>query len=194
MDPTVDPLIVAIPSHDGRAAIFTVLELRTVSEWLGRSIVVVSGEASNIPRSRNVILEQVREKYPDRTNRWMLWIDSDIVLLRQSVSAVVEAIRWAEAHHAGVVANYRMASGVNVLMAHPDHHHLADDELQALPDYGEIAMAGLGFAYLNQPLSYMFHADATGEDIHFWRDNPGIHLHCAKQIHLGHKKAVLLTS
>ena len=195
MDPTVDPLIVAIPSQDGRAAIFTLLELHEVSRFLDRSMVLVSGEASNIPRSRNAILDQVRTRYPDRETTWVLWVDSDIVVPRGSTVAIGEALRWAEAHQVGVVANYRMATGQNVVMVHRDpalNHHMTDAEWQALPDYAEVGMSGFGFAYLPQPLHYIFHADTTGEDIHFWRDNPQIRLHGAKQIHLGHRKSILL--
>ena len=170
MDPTVDPLIVAIPSQDGRAAIFILLELHEVSRFLDRSMVLVSGEASNIPRSRNAILDQVRTRYPDRETTWVLWVDSDIVVPRGSTVAIGEALRWAEAHQVGVVANYRMATGQNVVMVHRDpalNHHMTDAEWQALPDYAEVGMSGFGFAYLPQPLHYIFHADTTGEDIHF---------------------------
>ena len=52
-----------------------------------------------------------------------------------------------------------------------------------LSDYAEVGMAGLGFVYLRQPLTYRFHADELGEDIYFWQEHPEIHSHLAKQIH-----------
>jgi hypothetical protein len=89
-----------------------------------------------------------------------------------------------------------MSMGDSVLM-HPGEpgrsgSHYTADELFALPDYAEVGAAGLGFAYLPQPLSYHFHADVHGEDMHFWWDHPELHIHWARDIQLGHRKMVVL--
>jgi len=153
-------------------------------------------EASNIPRSRNGVLRQARTLYPQEDTAWILWLDADIVLAPGSAEAVVTAIRWAESHERGVVANYLMASGTSVLMTtrgQPGQtRHYTDTELQDLEDFAEVGMSGLSFAYLPQPLAYTFFADEVGEDIHFWWDHPEVRIHWAKSIRIGHKKLVLL--
>ncbi|MCL4520434.1 MAG: hypothetical protein M1415_02415 [Firmicutes bacterium] len=190
-----DPLIVAIPTHDLRAIVPTMLELGLVSEQLNRPLHFAIGEASNIPRSRNVVLQQLRDAYPQTPNLWVLWLDSDIVLFPGYTDAIVAGIQWAEVHNCGIVANYRMANGENVLIANkegPPYRHYTTDELDTLPNYAEVGLAGLGFAYFRQPLEYVFHADNVGEDIHLWWDHPELTLCWAKQIRVGHKKLVLL--
>ncbi len=194
-------LLVVIPSHDMRAVVPTLMALERVSHLLHRELQTVVGEGSNIPRARNVAVQGLRDRAVRDSDPWILWLDSDIWLADDSVVAVAEAIRWAEAHDAAIVANYRMSDGRNVLMKRraPDFPepgedaHYTDEELAALPDYAEVGMAGLGFVYLRHPLTYRFHADDLGEDIYFWQDHPEMRLHLAKQIHLGHKKLVLLT-
>ncbi len=166
-----DALVVGIPTHDLRSVVPTLLELGHVGEQLHRPLHFVIGEASNIPRSRNAVLQQLRDAYPTASHVWMLWLDSDIVLFPGYTEAVVNAIQWAEAHDRVVVANYRMIDGEYVVMANkqgPPYHHYSVGELDQLPNYAEVGLAGLGFTYLQQPLEYVFHADDIGEDIHLW--------------------------
>lgn len=194
--PVAEPLRIAVPTHDMRAVIHTTLELAEVSHLLNRPIQFLVAEASNIPRGRNTIIQQLRAAMPEKTQAWILWVDSDIWIPEGTAPLIVDAIRWAETHQAGIVANYKMANGESVLMTSREPHlnrHYTAEEVLGLPDYTEIGMAGLGFAYLPQPLDYQFHADALGEDIHFWWDYPDLHIYFAKRIHLGHKKIVMLT-
>ncbi len=133
-----DSLIVAIPTHDLRAVIPSLLELGLVSEQLNRPLHFAVGEASNIPRSRNVVLQQLRDAYPQTPNPWVLWLDSDIVLFPGYTDVIVAGIQWAEAHECGIVANYRMANGESVLIANkegPPYHHYTADELDTFPNY-----------------------------------------------------------
>jgi len=200
-EPASSALLVVIPSHDMRAVVPTLMALERVGHLLHRELQTVVGEGSNIPRARNVALQALREQWASAQDPWVLWLDSDIWLANDSILAVAEAIRWTEAHDTAVVANYRMSDGRNVLMKRRapefpvpgEDAHYTDAEIAALPDYAEVGMAGLGFVYLRQPLTYRFHADDLREDIYFWQDHPEIRLHVAKQIHLGHKKLVLLT-
>ncbi len=191
-----DRLVVAIPTHDMRAVIQSLLEIGTVGQLLQRPLQFVVSDGSNIPRSRNTILHRIRDIFPDRDRLWVLWLDSDIEILHGHAHAIQQAILWAEAHQAGIVANYRMTTGQNVLIANRDPseaaHHLTDDELHQMEPFAEIGMAGLGFAYIPQPIQYHFYADEIGEDMHFWWDHPDISLHYAKDIHLGHRKTVVL--
>lgn len=192
---TEPSLLVAIPTPDLRAMVPSLVELGHVAQDLGRPLEVILGEASNIPRARNVALAQIRKQSAGETHRWMLWLDSDILIAPNTASIIAESITWAEGHQHAIVANYRMASGENVLMTTRNLatvRHYTDKELAELSEFDVIGMAGLGWVYLNQPLDYVFHADTYGEDVHFWWDHPEIGLHWAKRIKLGHKKTVLL--
>lgn len=192
------PLIVAIPTQDRRAVVQSLLELSKVSHILKRPLHFSVSEGSNIPRSRNTIVQDLQHQYPDRATQWVLWLDSDIIILSGHEAIIAEAVLWAEANQVAVTGNYRMNSGENVLLAtrgpEPPAHHFTDTELDALPKpYPSVALAGFGFLYIEQPLSYRFHADTVGEDIHFWWDHPYIHVHWIPDLHLGHRKAVVLT-
>ena len=188
-------LLVAIPTPDLRAVVPSLITLGQVAHRLNRALEVVLGEASNIPRARNVALAQIRQTMPQATHRWVLWLESDILMLPNTAAEVAPALTWAETHQQAIVANYRMATGENVLMTTrtmDTARHYTDPELAALPVWSEVGMSGLGWAYLDQPLNYVFHADTFGEDVHFWWDHPEIRLHWAKDIHLGHRKTVVL--
>ncbi len=191
-------LIVALPTHDRRAVVQSILELGAVGQQLRRRVRFVVSEGSNIPRSRNSVLEELRRQHPNVANLWVLWLDSDILIFPGSSTVISEAIRWAESTTACVVGNYRMADGQNVVMATRDSmapiKHYTDDELAALPGpYPEVGLAGLGFAYVPQTLAYQFYADGIGEDIHYWWDHPDPHLHWIPDLRLGHRKAIMLT-
>ena len=59
-----------------------------------------------------------------------------------TAAAISVAVTWAEAHHACVVANYRMTTGHNVLMANRDPtvpaHHITDEEFEQMPNFAEV--------------------------------------------------------
>ena len=104
---------------------------------------------------------------------------------------IVNAIRWADENDANVVANYPQADGTPTVALSRDLRAplSTKEQLEALPNYAEVGMAGFGFVYLNQPIHYVFHADVTGEDVNFWLDNPQIRIHLARDIRLGHQKS-----
>ncbi len=149
-----ETLIIAVPSHDSRAVIQSLLELMQVGQDLGRAVWVVTSEASNIPRCRNLVLDRIRERIAPSERPWVLWVDSDMVIPLNHHAMIARAIEWAESHEKALVANYLMANGRSVMMRsrdpeHAQHYSLA--ELEALPPYAEIGMSGLGFVYLRQP-------------------------------------------
>lgn len=185
-------LHVAIPTHDMRAVVPTIVELLAVGKHLNRRVHFLVMEASNIPRGRNMILQQLREQCPGSTTVPVLWVDSDIVLLSGQINTIADAIRWADESHRPIVANYPMADGRSMLIANAVGDHYTEAELQALPNFANVMMAGFGFLYLDQPLEYLFHADRTGEDIYFWLENSHLHPCLAKQIRIQHRKTVLL--
>lgn len=195
-DAGVPSLNIAIPAHDLRAVIGSVLELYEVSALLDRPVRWFVSGGPNIPRTRNNILSNIHHAFPNCSKRWVLWMDSDIDILPGQAKLISEAILWAEAHETGVVANYRMNDGGNVLMANRDPgktaNHFSDEEIANLEKYAPIGMAGLGFVYLEQPLGYIFHADIIGEDIYFFWENPDVHLHYMKNVRLAHRKMIPL--
>lgn len=153
------------------------------------------GEAGNIPRSRNKVLEEARKHVGDQGTAWILWLDSDIVIPPGGHRALADAVRWSDATHMAWTANYRMATGENVVMRErtaDGAHHFTNAELAALPEWAEVGMSGMGCCYLPTNAAYMFHADVLGEDIHFFLDHPDLRLHFAKHIEVKHKKIVAL--
>jgi len=195
--PEESEIIVGIPTHDQRSLVLSILELTALSTLLHRRVQFVIGEGSNIPRSRNAVVEQIQRTQAGRATAWMLWLDSDILVPPGSAPIIAEAIRWAEVTHVAIVGNYRMSTGQSVLMDRrgPDGvpHHYTDAELAALPrPFPEVGLAGLGFTYCEQPLAYRFHADIVGEDTHFWWDHPELHIHWIPRLRLGHHKSQML--
>jgi hypothetical protein len=79
VDP-VKPIYVAIPTRDGQVLIHTVFELFFLGKMLGRPLRFLIGEAGNIPRSRNLVMEYARTLAEPATMAWLLWIDSDILI------------------------------------------------------------------------------------------------------------------
>ncbi len=189
------PLSVGIATHDQRAMIQSIMQLRMVGQLLQRHVQFFVGDGGTIPESRNRVVEAIAARYPREEAAWMLWLDSDILIPPDSASTIATAIKWAESQQVCVVANYRMVTGQNVLIATREapFHHYTDEELGTLPKpYPRVALAGLGLAYLHQPLAYRFYSDVTGEDLHFWWDHPDLSIHWIDTLHLVHRKAVLL--
>ncbi len=189
-------LIVGIPTHDGRAMINSCMELVALGGVMRRVTKLMLGEAGNIPRARNIVMDEVRKELNRETGiAWVLWLDSDILLPTRSHLAIANAIQWSEQTGKAWVANYKMGNNKNVLLKQRDLYvaeHYTDEELNNLPPYAEVAMSGFGLAYLPMDLSYLFHADRWGEDVHFFNDHPNLKVHYAKDIVLNHKKIVLL--
>ena len=161
-----------------------------------RIMKLLLGEAGNIPRARNIVMDEVRKELKrDSGIAWVLWVDSDILLPAFSHKAIANAIHWSEQTGKAWVANYKMASNQNVILKQRDYYHAehyTDEEISNLTPFAEIAMSGFGLAYLPMDLSYLFHADRWGEDVHFFMDHPDLKVHLANNIIINHKKTVLL--
>jgi hypothetical protein len=186
---------VGLASHDGRMMVTSLIELINASVMMKRNIQVMMGQASNIPRARNLVMNQLRQAYPNQDHAWILWIDSDVLIPPGEHKHIVEAVQWAESTGKSWVANYKMSSNDNVLMSERKlmgAPHYTNEELDAMEPWAEVGMAGLGMAYLLMPTKYVFHADWAGEDIYFWLENPNLHIYYAKDIRLQHQKAMLL--
>jgi hypothetical protein len=193
MTPLETPLYVAIPTHDSRTVVQTMIELASLSAHVGK-ISVLTAEGGNIPRTRNMCMEMLRRQDPippDPT--WVLWVDSDILIPAGSAPMLAQYITEGITSNRPWLAHYRMADGRSVLMkerALYNAQHYSDEELIALPDWSPVGMGGFGLALLPMDLAYQFHADMAGEDIHFWLDHPDLIVHIVKGLRLQHRKAV----
>lgn len=59
-EPSSTDLIIGIPTQDQRAIVPSILELGTLGQLLHRRVEFVIGAGSNIPRSRNTVVEQIQ--------------------------------------------------------------------------------------------------------------------------------------
>ena len=189
-------LIVAVPTYDHRAVIQSVLELAATAELLHRPIRFVIGDGSSSPRARNTILEMLQQEFPDHPTLWMLWWNSDIVLFPGSAPVLSQAIPWAEAHQMCMVADPRGAHENTILHATPALGSVSEsspsEDMPHPTSYPKTRLAGLGLAYLAQPLAYRFHADTVGEDLHFWWGHPTIHPHRIDSLPVGLRTPMVL--
>lgn len=191
----MEPIFVGLPTRDGQAQITTLAELWLLGAYLRRTVHFLIGEAGNIPRSRNMVLEEARKNLPGEGTAWILWVDSDIVMSEGTHRALGEAINWSQATHMAWMANYKRADSVNTIMKDrrgTEPRYYTDAELVDLPDYAEVGMGGFGCTYLPMNLNYVFHADTMGEDVHFFLDHPTLRIHYAKGLNIKHKKLVIL--
>ncbi len=190
------PLLVGIPTHDGRAMINSCMELVLLGNVMQSVMKLMVGEAGNIPRARNIVMDEVRKELNRGTGlAWVLWLDSDIVLTPGSHQSIAHAMRWSHQTGNAWVANYRMGNHQNVLLKQRDLYlseHYTDEELTNLPPFAEVAMSGFGLVYLPMDLTYLFHADRWGEDVYFFMDHPNLKIYYANEIVIQHKKTVLL--
>lgn len=195
MNGLAEPIYVGLPTRDGQGQIASLAELWMLGTYLKRTIHFLVGEAGNIPRSRNRVVEEARKHLPNAETAWILWVDSDIVLPPGAHRALGEAINWSEATQMAWAANYHMADGTNVTMKDrsiTEAYHYTDAELAGLSEYAPIGMSGFGCCYLPINLNYVFHADVVGEDVHFFLDHPNLKIYYAKDINVKHKKLVAL--
>lgn len=192
-------LHVALPTRDGSADVVTVASLvRDVAAAVARPVRLHVGEASNIPRARNVCLRlaEAAQAGEARQGRvWVLWVDSDIRLEPSAAGPFARYLARAEAEQAAFAAHYRQADGRSTFFLR--RGRMVGPALEAavvagLADWSALGMSGFGLLYAPIEPGYVFHADDAGEDIHFWVDHPDLSLHFAKAIAVRHRKAILL--
>lgn len=191
---TTEFVSICIPTRDGQAEIGTIYTLAVaLPAALGRPVLLHVGQAGNIPRARNKAQREAEAAWPDAGPVWCLWVDTDIVLGVDQAEAVARYVVRAEAEGVGWVAHYRQADGRSVFAETRDRHTrmMEADEVEALPDWAPVPMAGPGLAYLPMPRGYLWHADDMGEDMHLWIDT-NLEIHFAKEIQVLHHKAVYL--
>lgn len=184
------PLFVGMPTHDNRAVIQTVMEFTQLGSAIGRPVQFLISRASNIPRGRNVVMDAARQA-SDADPLWIFWVDSDILVLPGHTAWIAEMIAYAEQHHVGVTASYRMDNGESMLMSDRTDasHHYTPEDVAAWPRWQTVGMAGMGFCYLPMPRTYTFTADITGEDVRFFQAVPDLPLVCDNTIPLRHWKS-----
>jgi len=190
-----DQYFIALPADTLCAPIQTMIELNRLVNRLQVPVQFLLSSASNIPRARNYILQQLRRAQPEADTCWTLWVDNDIVIPWNGHRVIATAIERAWDEGVGWTADYAMANGDSVLMRarHPAAHlHYTREELAALPDWHPIGMTGFGLLFFAQPTHYVFHADVTGEDVHFWLEHPEVDIRYARAVQVGHMKSITL--
>ncbi len=189
-----NPLMVAIPTHDSRTVVYTMIALTQLGNLVPGGIHIITAEGGNIPRTRNLCMDIIRHNDPKPADPcWVLWIDSDILVAPEMAPVIAEYINEAMVSHRPWLVNYNMADGRSTLMKDRTQYnarHYSTEELIALPDWAEVGMGGFGMAFLPMELGYQFKADISGEDIHYFLDHPDLTVHVAKKIILRHRKAV----
>lgn len=159
-----EPLFIAIPSHDQRALIWTILELASLGTLLERPVIFVSADGSNIPRSRNAILSQIRDRTSPKVTAPVLWVDSDILISKGGARSIASAVNWAQRNRVAVTADYLMANGESTLLngrVAPVRHYTRD-EIVALPGYAEVGMCGFGMLFVHN-LTFATWGSGSGE-------------------------------
>lgn len=169
-------------------------ELTKISKHLDRPTRFSFAEFGNIPRSRNAVMNAVRDGLQE-DDHYMLWWDTDIIIPPGSAEQIADMIKWADGQpeDVAVTANYRMFNGQSVLMRSRvpgKGTHYTDEELEKMPNFSEIGMSGFGLIYLPIDSDYVWHADTHGEDIHYWWEHPNLPLYLDKRIDLLHQKTI----
>ena len=183
------PILVAVPSRDGSAQLRSIEAFHYVGLATRRPVIFLMTEASNVPRARNGIHEALLQMgVSAATKIW--WLDSDI-LFDGSAAPHLQAM-MEEGDRRGrqvlVAAHYRMITGEWQGLVHRDQgQHVVPEALHAaetartlgveprdVPAFRRMpkAATGFGLVYGATDPSYMWRADALGEDIHWWRDHP----------------------
>lgn len=192
--PPSDVLVLCVPTRDHMGLITSVMTWHLVAQRLGRPLLVVQGQGSNIPRARNTALEAVVAQLGPGP-RWIAWWDTDILLTPDQVAPWVAAMQWAEAHGPGaVLADYAQEDGTRtVFTAEPDGSWVPWPAPQPRPTdpYVPVVGGGLGLAYVWMDPATTFTAGRTGEDVAFWQAYP-YPIHWATQVRVLHRKAVWL--
>ena len=183
---------ICTPTRDGFGVIHTAIAVSRLPGLLNVPGRVIWTEANNIPRGRDALVADLRQEV-QRDAAWVLWVDSDILLLEE-IDPVVEAIRWSWETGQGWTAHYAMADGRSHMMRGRGLNgkvasNYTAEEVEALPDWHPIEQCGLGFAFIPMDLTYEFHAATAGEDVHFFVDTD-ITLAFAKRVHLRHRKSL----
>ena len=188
------PLIVGCPSRDEMGMVLSVVTLSRVGDYLDRPVEFITGVGSNIPRARNAVMQGIRREHGVQ-DHWVLWWDSDIWLTTDQAPAVAEMIRFSEQHGMATTIDYRINTGEHVLMKRMEDgkvHRFTDKGIESLPNWAPIDATGFGLCYCPVESDYVFHADALGEDIHYWQDHPNLELRFAKNVRVRHAKTVML--
>jgi hypothetical protein len=175
-----EPLHIAIPTRDFRAGIASIIRLVEVGIGLNPRMekpldwnVTLGGF---VVQTRTKLLEDLKRKYPDKKDIWLLWLDDDIII-DDATERIVHLIQQAEAYGLSFVSNVRTlmptkdgSTKGNIFKN--DHEVYSNSELNLAGDFElKVHQAGLALAYIKTPLDYKFRWDDKGEDVNFFRDN-----------------------
>lgn len=184
------PLLIAIPSQDGRAVVDTLQALTNVAFHMNREIAFITPQASNIPRGRNLAMQMAAAMNPNpKDPLWMFWVDSDVRIEPFQEHYMADMIKFAEDNNAFVTGLYKMDDKNYVATMDIEGTKHLSGRLDMIKPNAAVKTTGFGFLYGPMPRTYTFHADRLGEDLKFWQENKHLKLYANTQVQLSHWKA-----
>ena len=183
MPDSSDFFILSIVTHDSRAIAKSVVDLKIVSEVLGRHFVLNVQSGTGITNARTKCLKAIKDQFPDEDMAYTFWLDSDIIL-NESPRNIAEYVREAERLGVSFTGNYRIIDNVTnkkwnvVAPSLTSSAHYTDEQLAAAKPFElRCAFSGLGLCYMKMPLDYRFRQEGQElEDFFFFKDNPDMNL------------------
>ncbi len=191
-------LWILIPTRDSTSVTHTTIVLTELAMTTQVPHCVYWCERSNIPRSRNTLVDYVRSAVgPGRDRAWCLWVDSDIMIPTESVPALRTAIEASWRSGVGFTAHYPMVSGDSHMIMTKDlptdfAPNVTAKDMRGFPDGAQVPMCGFGCLLVPQDLRYEFRTDRWGEDVYYWHDHPDEFVSYRRDVRIQHHKAVWL--
>ncbi len=178
-----DFFILSIITHDNRAVAKSVIDLKIVSEILGRHFVLNVQSGTGITNARTKCLDAIKAQFPGENSAYTFWLDSDIIL-NESPQTIAGYIKEAESRGISFTGNYRIVDNVTskqwnvVAPSLTSSAHYTDEQLAAASPFDlKCAFSGLGLCYMKMPLNYKFRQIGHElEDLLFFKDNQDIDL------------------
>ncbi len=187
------PIYLCLPTRDGTAQVRSLEAFHYLALSVRRPLLILMAEASNIPRARNGIHDGLRQLGIGRTQK-VWWMDSDIRFDAGAVEHLAAMMRIGDeaGRHVLVAAHYRMVDGRFQGLRHRE----GDEHVEPAPE-GAVTRSpkgatGFGLVYGATDPAYVWHADAEGEDIHWWRDHPAAEVWWYEPWRPAHQKVVSL--
>lgn len=186
---------IILVSTDGKAMANTIKTLTELAYEVGRIPALIVVTQTGILNARQVGLVMLKEYF--RHNPRGFLIDGDIEVVSND-GILREYVLKADKEGVSFVGAYFTKQGITDVMTEFPKTINAEQYAE-LEDWADIKAAGLGFYYGEIPLDYTFRFDAKpdlsggmGEDFHFFMDHPSFNTKLAKNIILGHVKAIRL--
>jgi hypothetical protein len=164
--------ICVIPSTNTRAMIDSVEKMLLVSMILNRQYIRLSSTGTGLANVRSLAMEDLRRIYPDEKERYIFWLDSDI-MIDEDAGVIAQHVLEAEKRGVSFSANYMGMASDNAVYPTVFPYSATKERLGAIqsaelkkykPFELRLGHAGLGLAYIKTPLDFVFHTRGTELD------------------------------